>query len=44
VVAIARELDLPIRYIGVGERSTTCCPSIPTASSNRCSNDGYIHA
>ena len=34
VVAIARELNLPIRYVGVGEKaSTTCCPSTPRSSS-----------
>ena len=40
VVAIARELNLPIRYVGVGETGrTTCCRSTPRSSSRRCSNN-----
>jgi hypothetical protein len=39
VVAIARELNLPIRFVGVGEKWTTCCRSTPSGSSSRCSRN-----
>ena len=30
ILGIADQLKIPVRYVGVGERSTTCGPSIPT--------------
>jgi len=36
VVAIQRELGLPIKYIGVGEKPTTSSPSTRSSLRRRC--------
>ena len=40
-VAIAHDLGLPIRFVGVGEASTTCCRSPPTTTSRPCSRPSW---